>query len=135
MLPAFDAIWTSGDDETFTRLFRVIFPAYFADYLARVTELEPLRASLVGNWDPMCAESPDGPFNVQGALRAMRVATLIATGRYDYICGPRWSELLARALPNATTFMFEQSGHMAHLEEPERFASTVAEFVSRQGCG
>ena len=131
MYAAFNAIWSSGDDATFTRLFRAIFPAYFADYAGHAAELEPLRAALVANWDPMCGESPTGPFNVQSVLGSVRVPTLIATGKHDYICGPRWADLLSRVLPNASTLLFDHSGHMAHIEEPEAFAQAVADFISR----
>jgi pimeloyl-ACP methyl ester carboxylesterase len=129
MREAFRAIWSSGDDATFTRLFREIFPAYFADYTERAKELEPLRAALVASWAPMLGESPQGPFDVRNELMAVRVPTLIASGVHDYICGPRWATLLASALPHAKALSFEKSGHMAHLEEPELFASAVAGFV------
>jgi pimeloyl-ACP methyl ester carboxylesterase len=133
MRAAFEAIWTSGDDDTFTRMFRAIVPAYFADYAARAAELDPVRAALVAHWDPMCGEAPDGAFDVRDALAAIRAPALVASGRHDYICGPRWAELLARGLPTATSITFEHSGHMAHLEEPEEFARVVGEFVRQLG--
>jgi pimeloyl-ACP methyl ester carboxylesterase len=41
--------------------------------------------------------------------------------------GPRWAELRASALPHARTITLEESGHMAHLEEPQAFADFVAQ--------
>ncbi|HEU5075875.1 MAG TPA: alpha/beta hydrolase [Polyangiaceae bacterium] len=128
---SFDAIWTSGDDATFTRHFRAIFPAYFAEYQARAAEFEPLRSALVASWDPMRGESPDGPFDTRSALGKLRIPTLVTTGRHDYICGPRWAELLVRGVPGAASLTFERSGHMSHLEEAEDFARAIADFVSR----
>jgi pimeloyl-ACP methyl ester carboxylesterase len=127
---AFDEVWAAGDDATFTRLFRAIFPAYFFDYEGRAKEIEAMRSALVANWDPMRGESPKGPFDVRSELASLRVPTLIAGGRHDFICGPRWTALLASALPHAETITFEQSGHMPHLEEGEEFSRVVADFVT-----
>jgi pimeloyl-ACP methyl ester carboxylesterase len=130
MLTAFEQIWSSGDDATFTRLFRAIFPAYFADYWSHEPELDPIRRALIATWDPMCGEDPH-PFDTREALAASPpLRTLIVAGQHDYICGPRWAELLAEALPHAERATFEDSGHMLHIEEPERFAAVVGRFVS-----
>jgi pimeloyl-ACP methyl ester carboxylesterase len=130
---AFRSIWTAGDDATFTTLFRAIFPAYFADYQGRAAEFEPLRRALAANWDPMRGESPGGPFDVTRELAGIAAPVLVIAGRHDYICGPRWAEMLARGIPAAIAVTFERSGHMPHLEEAQAFADTVADFVCGQG--
>jgi hypothetical protein len=39
--------------------------------------------------------------------------------------------LLVEAIPHAEQPWLESAGHMAHLEEPERFAASVELFVMR----
>jgi pimeloyl-ACP methyl ester carboxylesterase len=131
MREAFRSIWAAGNDATFTSLFRAIFPAYFADYQGRSAEFESFRSALVANWDPMRGESPEGHFDVTRELGKIAAPVLVIAGRHDYICGPRWAEMLARGIPSAIAATFERSGHMAHLEEPQAFADTVADFI----CG
>jgi pimeloyl-ACP methyl ester carboxylesterase len=126
---AFRSIWTAGNDATFTSLFRAIFPAYFADYQERAAEFEPFRRALVAHWDPMRGESPEGHFDVTRELGTIAAPVLVIAGRHDYICGPHWAEMLARGLPSPIAVTFERSGHMAHLEEPQAFADTVADFI------
>ena len=125
---AFERIFASGDDATFTRLFRELLPAYFADYWRDEERLAPLRASLEARWDPMCGKS--GPFDVGADLASFDRPTLVLCGRHDFICGPRWSGLFTTAIPHSQRVLFEQSGHMAHLEERERFASVIGSFLT-----
>ncbi len=82
----------------------------------------------------------NGPteFDVIGTLREwdrtadlgrIDVPTLVTCGRYDEIT-PACSETITKGIPNARMEVFEQSAHYAHLEEPERYAAVVEEFLS-----
>ncbi|WP_431917774.1 alpha/beta fold hydrolase [Nonomuraea jabiensis] len=42
----------------------------------------------------------------------------------------RWAEELHRLIPASRLLILERSGHLGHLEEPERFAAEVAALVS-----
>jgi pimeloyl-ACP methyl ester carboxylesterase len=42
---------------------------------------------------------------------------------------------MQRRLPQAQLEVFEQSSHMAHLEEPERYLQVVAEFLTHVEAG
>lgn len=70
-------------------------------------------------------------FDDRAALRALPVPALVLSGRYDFICGPRWAAETVGAIPDARLVTFEHSGHFAHVEEPDRFAGAVAGFVER----
>jgi pimeloyl-ACP methyl ester carboxylesterase len=58
------------------------------------------------------------------------VPTLITCGRYDEL-GPACAETLHRGIPNSEMAIFEQSAHMAHLEETERYLQTLRDFLDR----
>jgi pimeloyl-ACP methyl ester carboxylesterase len=55
--------------------------------------------------------------------------TLVTVGRYDEIT-PACSETLRDGIPDARMVVFEESSHCAHLEEPERYARVVEEFLT-----
>ena len=81
----------------------------------------------------------NGPteFDVIGRLRTwdrtpdlgrIDVPTLVTCGRYDEIT-PSCSETIAEGIPDARVVVFEESAHVAHLEEAEAYAGTVEEFL------
>lgn len=114
-----------------TRMFRQIFPAYFADYWAREEEFRPGREN-VRLW-PIPSSGWLGTFDVRSRLGEIAVPTQILVGEHDFICGPRWGEILRKSIPGAEYELFARSGHLMHLEEPEAFTRRVADFVYRVG--
>ena len=82
----------------------------------------------------------NGPteFDVIGTLRTwdrtadlprIRVPALVTCGRHDEIT-PSCSQTIADGIPGARLAVFEESAHCAHLEEPERYAAVVEEFLT-----
>jgi proline-specific peptidase len=69
-------------------------------------------------------------WDVTARLGEIRVPTLVACGRYDEAT-PRQAETIAAALPDAELVVFEESAHMAPIEEPERYLATVRAFLAR----
>jgi proline iminopeptidase len=63
-------------------------------------------------------------------LGEIAVPTLIFCGRYDEVT-PACSETLHRGIPNSEMHVLEQSAHMAHLEEAERYIQIMREFLDR----
>lgn len=55
---------------------------------------------------------------------------LVIGGQHDYSIGVESIRTLAKALPHATLLEYEQSGHYPYLEESERFAYDVTQFLS-----
>lgn len=81
----------------------------------------------------------NGPteFDVIGLLRdwdrtadlgSIAVPTLVTCGRYDELT-VACSQTLATGIPDARMVVFERSAHIAHLEEPDRYAETVSAFL------
>ena len=130
-LNAFAQIPTIADDESMMRVARGIIPAYVASYWTDPTPWtglqNDLRATYISGLDEHGA--PD-LIDDRAALPTLRVPTLVVAGRYDVICGVRWGEELNKLIPNSRLVVLENSGHLGHLEEPERFAEAVATFVA-----
>jgi proline iminopeptidase len=62
-------------------------------------------------------------------LKNIRVPTLVIVGRHDFITNVAMAEEMARHIPNTRLEVFEDSGHFAHVEEPEKFYRIIKEFV------
>jgi L-proline amide hydrolase len=61
-------------------------------------------------------------------LSDIHVPTLITSGRYDKST-PLINEVLHKGIAGSEWVLFEQSSHMAHVEERELYLSTVKAFI------
>lgn len=64
------------------------------------------------------------------AFDRLRMPVLVIAGRHDGAAQPPGLRELARRLPNARLIEYERSGHFVYLDEPDRFARDIADFVS-----
>lgn len=117
--------------------------AFYALYICRLDPWpEPLLRSL-NNFmsNPIPNEEMTGPslFAVSGNLRhwdrrphlsEITVPTLTTCGRHDEM-GPVCAQTLCDGIPNAQMQIFEQSAHMAHLEETELYLQGIRSFLGR----
>jgi pimeloyl-ACP methyl ester carboxylesterase len=71
---------------------------------------------------------PLSTFDRTGDLGAIRVPTLVTCGRHDEIT-PACAQTIADGVAGARLVVFEESAHCAHLEEGERYAAVVEEFL------
>ncbi|MBN3848863.1 MULTISPECIES: alpha/beta hydrolase [Burkholderiaceae] len=62
-------------------------------------------------------------------LDQVRAPTLVMVGRHDWICPVPVAERLHAGIGNARLVMFEESGHMPWIEEPEKFAAELIQFL------
>ena len=71
---------------------------------------------------------------VQG-LGQIETPVFVAEGLYDHVVPyTLWKDALPK-LPNATFYLFEQSGHPPQSEEPEAFAEKLIEWFENTGPG
>ncbi|BAU10757.1 prolyl aminopeptidase [Leptolyngbya sp. NIES-3755] len=70
-------------------------------------------------------------YNVLDRLHKITVPTLVIAGRYDWICPPEFSEEIARAIPKSDLRIFENSGHLIRVDEPEVLLDTIAGFIQK----
>jgi 3-oxoadipate enol-lactonase len=52
-------------------------------------------------------------------------------GEEDTVYPPELARDMAKRIPGAELIMFERTGHLANLEQPERFNKAVLDFLSR----
>jgi proline iminopeptidase len=69
-------------------------------------------------------------YDITGRLGALAMPTLLTCGRYDET-RPEETRFYADQLPNSEMVVFEQSAHMAHLEEPEAYLAVIRDFLHR----
>jgi proline-specific peptidase len=120
---------------------------FYERHLCRVVPFpEPVArsfAKLARN--PEVYRTMNGPteFHVVGTLRdwditprlaAVEVPVLITSGRHDEAT-PAQMARLAEHVPQAEWVIFEESGHLAHAEEPDRYMAVVADFLARAEQG
>jgi L-proline amide hydrolase len=95
--------------------------------------------------NPQVYRTMNGPteFHVVGTLSdwditprldAVSVPVLITSGRHDEAT-PAQMALVAERIPQAEWVIFEQSGHMSHAEEPDRYMAVLADFLARAEQG
>ena len=100
---------------------------------------EPLLRTIANLNGNAVYETMNGPneFMVIGNLKdwdrtdrlaEISVPTLITVGRYDELT-PTCAETLHRGIPDSRMVIFEESAHLAHLEEPDKYRQVVADFM------
>lgn len=65
-------------------------------------------------------------------VERISVPTLVMAGEEDTVYPPELAREMARRIPGAELVMFERTGHLANLEQPERFNDTVLKFLMKQ---
>jgi len=68
-------------------------------------------------------------WNITDDLHGIAVPTLLVSGRYDEATPTIVGEIAER-IPNNEWVIFEESSHMPHVEEPERFAEVLNGFLA-----
>jgi pimeloyl-ACP methyl ester carboxylesterase len=69
-------------------------------------------------------------WNIIHRLGEIRVPTLVLSGRYDEAT-PTIAETVHRAIPGSQWIIFENSSHMPHVEETERYLQVLDGFLSQ----
>ena len=87
------------------------------DYLIRVAPLKKFNDEEAASMD------------LRPSLKNVKVPTLVIVGRHDFITNFAMGEEMVKHLPNGRLEIFEDSGHFAFVEEPEKFYRVVREFV------
>ena len=69
-------------------------------------------------------------WDVTSRLGEIATPALITTGRYDEAT-PLIGETVHKGIKGSQWIVFENSAHMAHAEEPERYMAVLADFLAR----
>ena len=73
-------------------------------------------------------------WDIVDRLGEIRLPTLVTSGRYDEAT-PAIAETVHRGIKGSEWVIFEESAHLAHIEEPERYLRVLGEFLSRVEAG
>lgn len=69
-------------------------------------------------------------WDVTATAGSLEVPALLAHGRFDYIVPHVLWDGIPAQFPDATFHLFERSGHQPFVEEPERFAQVVTDWMA-----
>jgi 3-oxoadipate enol-lactonase len=78
-------------------------------------------------WASVAVWTPD----YRAELGQIRLPTLVLVGEHDRPTPPALSEALAAGIPGARLEMLPGAGHIANLDQPERFNQAVEEFLAQ----
>jgi pimeloyl-ACP methyl ester carboxylesterase len=115
-----------SDRESHQEYLSVLRPAYFADFRRTSWELGPPPEIKVSVFDP--DRKPES-WDVRGRLGGIEEPCLLIVGSYDFICPPSWSRAMHAEMPNSGLAEFTESGHFAHIEEPQQFLKSMVGFL------
>jgi proline-specific peptidase len=73
-------------------------------------------------------------WDIRDQLGKIKAPTLVTSGKYDEAT-PLIAETVQKGIPGAEWVLFENSGHSAHAEEPERYMQVLGDFISRYDPG
>jgi L-proline amide hydrolase len=116
---------------------------FYDRYVCRVVPNPPYvqRAfAKLGEW-PQVYHTMNGPseFHVIGVIKDWDVTArlgeinapaLVTSGRYDEAT-PWIAETVQKGIRGSEWVVFEESAHLAHAEEPERYMAVLADFLAR----
>lgn len=113
---------------------------FYRRHVCRLDPWPPAFLASMANVDgnaALAAMFGTDTFEITGPMRSwdrtadlarIDVPTLITVGRYDLI-PPSCAETMHAGIRDSRLVVFEQSSHVAHLEEPEAYVSAVREFL------
>lgn len=120
--------------EGFARLMADQMPFHFADPLdPRIDDYLERTRDTVYSPDVLrrSAAAGYGGIEVEDRLGLVTSATLVLAGRHDRACTVEAAQAIASGVPGAELTVFEHSGHMTFVEEPERYVEVVRGFLQR----
>jgi proline iminopeptidase len=120
--------------EDVAQLFHDQMPFHFRDPRdPRIAEYERRSDGTAYSADVLrhFATSSYGGIELEERLSDVTQPVLVLAGRHDRACPVQASERTAELLSNADLHVFEHSGHMTFVEEPEAHLDVVRAFLAR----
>lgn len=116
--------------QAFDDWWATCMPLYFRnpdDKVIAAVEDRMTGAFEVANY-MMANEIPK--YDVREALPSVTIPTLVLAGKHDWVTPLTQSQLMDQLLPNSTLVVFDDSGHMPHIEENDKYVAAVRDFVA-----
>ncbi|WP_407570456.1 alpha/beta fold hydrolase [Deinococcus altitudinis] len=122
------SVMTEAD---FARIMDEQMPWHFAD--PRDPRLPEYTRRSAGRYAPdvlrKFSAAGYGGIEAEGRLGRVAAPMLVLAGRHDRTCPPEASQATAAGVPGAQLHVFEESGHMPFVEQPDEFLRVVREFL------
>jgi len=113
--------------------------ATIKEYLGTLFYSPEKRDAFLKGWNPAAfkrevnaaLDKDLARYDLNPEIRKFKMPTLVMTGRFDMNVAPLTAYKMAQAIPGARFVVFEKSGHLPFLEEPDAFAAAVEDFLKR----
>lgn len=118
-------------DEDMVRLWAEEMKFYFKKFGTRAEAYHERTKDLPIHMAPLKTfnDKEAATMDLRPQLHKITVPTLIMVGRHDFITNVAMAEEMVKNIPHAKLEIFEDSGHFALVEEPEKFYGVIKEFV------
>jgi proline iminopeptidase len=118
-------------DEDMAALWTHEVKFYFKHFGAREAAYHERTKDLPVRIDPLKTfnEREAATMDLRQQLANVTVPTLVIVGRHDFITTVSMAEEMVKHLPHAQLEIFEDSGHFAVIEEPQKFYRIVRNFI------
>lgn len=130
---ALQAEWDGNyeTDEDMSRLWAEEMKFYFRKFDERAAAYHERTRDLPIRIPPLRTfnEKEAATMDLRPQLGKITVPTLVIVGRHDFITNVAMAEEMVKHIPDARLEIFEDSGHFALVEEPEKFYRVIKEFV------
>jgi proline iminopeptidase len=130
---ALKAEWAGeyNTDEEMARLWIEEMKFYFKHFDERAEAYRESTKDLPVRIAPLKTfnEKEAATMDLRPHLKKITIPTLVIVGRHDFITNVAMAEEIVKHIPNARLEIFEDSGHFALVEEPEKFYRVIKEFV------
>ncbi len=120
-------------DEDMSAIIQDELPFYFAIYPDEIkrkaedwAERTRYSAALSSWWS--VHQMP--LYDVRPRLGELQMPALIIAGRSDRVCSLQQATIMHEGVAGSRLVLFEQSGHMPQMEEPERYIEVVRDFLA-----
>jgi proline iminopeptidase len=125
------ASYTEAEQNARVKTFdtEVWFPYLYHDLEAGKKVVPEIFRDAEFSWAHAQATNQEwATFDFRDRLSAIRARSLVIAGRHD-IVPPSKVQEIADGIAGSEFVVFENSGHFAPVEEPEKFVSTVLDFL------
>jgi proline-specific peptidase len=132
---AWDELGSTTDPGRMTELIALQAPFHFKDpFNPAIAELNRrMLAEMIHtpevNRHMSAADFRD--FDVEASLGLIAQPVLVLSGRGERVCPVEAAEHMAAHVPGAELAIFEDSGHVSYVEEPDRYVAVVRDFLRR----
>lgn len=118
-----------ASDEDMRQKFPKIWPLYFKTFNADIAQR--LVENCIITTSGRAVEGESEAYNVIPRLAEIKMPTLILVGRDDFICPPSQAHIIYEGIAHSELVIFENSGHLPYVEEPEVFFKAVEDWFKQ----